>query len=1101
MSRKPSEIYATNDWGFLVQPNIEGQWFERKAHPPAHPPKGLRDFVQERIARTICACANSNPDVGGLLVIGAGDNGELYGIDRHGTHYVNTLLSYADCLDGPTPEHKLVDCTREDGSPDHLIFIHTPFLPQRVARTTDGRCYVRRGDNTVALRPEEAQELAYRKGELHFEDETATLFDAQDLEPGMVTEFTAQYAQQKRLGDIPGIGQALRLARLTTQRDGQPWLTKGGLLVFDKHPRRLIPGAYVRYFRYEGRDDQAILLRDEQFEGPIPTIIQKLREFLPTQLARFSYRRAGVLTAEDEYPTAAWDEALVNALVHRSYSQQTRPIWIRHFDDRLEVVSPGSYPLGVTPDNLIHTPRNTNLMAALRYLNFVRMAEEGIKRMRAAMRSAGLPPPRFSPPELDRVTCTLLNNIDERIKARSDLATQARITPTTVLPNIYPLRMSSSLTVDPHAPFAEEAGRPTFSAVRMALHTALRAAGFRIESFAGVTAVDFTQEYIVPALTASKIAAIYPGIAFRLLELEGFFYLVLDHTVEVRNRAPVHRVRRALPWLRLANHRRCFVRCHTGWQPGYIIEAMNGSYRVELKQEGHTPPEVIEADGDSVIPDLHTNFELPALLEAEGIQVHLTHEVRKASLVAVEDAPHRRLERVHQIAQTLATRVFPLAIGSHELQLATAPAEINQPPFFMGQKLRDPKAQFDNQGLRQDEDILRGLTTFGAFQKPAQEIPLVVVCPAVWASQMQAFIGRLRQGSQRYRGMEATFGIRFGTITTVIAEPLEYETRVREAIAQLPPDAQPAFLVFAPERGFSRANYDSPYYRLKRLLLEAGYPSQMLKEDTLEHPEWKDYNFALDVFAKAGFVPWVLGEGMPSADLFIGLSSSIMTHKGQRQRVIGYANVFDDFGRWLFYQGASASVPYEHRNTMFASLLGEITRDYHARRRKLQWVHIHHSAKLRREDRNEIARGILHAAPDAEVSFVHVNEHNAFRLFDTSPRGDGVAARGTWVMLSPNQFVLATTGPNPIGQKDLGTPRPLEIGVHRIHAHGKLDLAIYAQHVLGLTRLNWASTRAFCHAPITTKFAQDIAYLMNVFLATGADFRLHDRLRHTPWFL
>jgi argonaute-like protein implicated in RNA metabolism and viral defense len=366
---------------------------------------------------------------------------------------------------------------------------------------------------------------------------------------------------------------------------------------------------------------------------------------------------------------------------------------------------------------------------------------------------------------------------------------------------------------------------------------------------------------------------------------------------------------------------------------------------------------------------------------------------------------------------------------------------------------------------------------------------------------MQAFIGRLRQGDQRYRGMETTFGVRFGAVTTVIAEPPEYETRVMEAIAQLPPDSRPVFLVFAPERGFSRANYDSPYYRLKHLLLEAGYPSQMVKEDTLEHLDWKDYNFALDVFAKAVFVPWVLSEGMPNADLFIGLSSSIITHKGQRQRVIGYANVFDDFGRWVFYQGASASVPYEHRNAMFASLLGKVARDYHAKRRKLHWVHIHHSAKLRREDRHEIARGILDEAPDAAISFVRINEHHAFCLFDDSPKGDGVATRGTWVMLSPNRFVLATTGPNPLGQKYLGTPRPLEIGVHRVSARGKLDLAIYAQHVLSLTRLNWASTRAFCHAPITIKFAQDIAYLMNVFLATGADFRLHDRLQNTPWFL
>jgi len=276
----------------------------------------------------------------------------------------------------------------------------------------------------------------------------------------------------------------------------------------------------------------------------------------------------------------------------------------------------------------------------------------------------------------------------------------------------------------------------------------------------------------------------------------------------------------------------------------------------------------------------------------------------------------------------------------------------------------------------------------------------------------------------------------------------------------------------------------------------------MVKEDTLEDPEWKDANFALDVFAKSGFVPWVLSEGMPNADLFIGLSSSLITQQGRRQRVVSYANVFDEFGRWLFYQGASAAVPYEQRHAMFATLLREIVQDYQNRRRKLHWVHIHHSMKVRREDQRKMVRGILQEAPEAEISLVYVNAHNAFRLFDASPKGDGVAARGTWMSLSPHKFVIATTGPHPTGQTYLGTPRPLEIRVDRIGgARGKLDLAIYAQHVLSLTRLNWASTRSFCHTPITIKFANAIAYLMNAFLATGTDFRLHERLRHTPWFL
>jgi argonaute-like protein implicated in RNA metabolism and viral defense len=283
--------------------------------------------------------------------------------------------------------------------------------------------------------------------------------------------------------------------------------------------------------------------------------------------------------------------------------------------------------------------------------------------------------------------------------------------------------------------------------------------------------------------------------------------------------------------------------------------------------------------------------------------------------------------------------------------------------------------------------------------------------------------------------------------------------------------------------------------------LEAGFASQMIKEETLENPHWKDLNFALDLFAKAGFVPWVLSEGIPTADLFIGLSSSTITHSDQRWRVVGYANVFDEYGRWLFYQGANEAVSYEQRNSMFRELLARITREYQQKKRRPQRIHIHHRAKISKVDRDEISAGVLEEAADAEISFVHVNEHNAYRLFDMSARGDGAAPRGTWASLTANRFVIATTGPSPIKQPYVGTPRPLEVAVHRVSANSRLDLGVYAQQVLSLTRLNWASTKSFCHAPITIKFANDIAYLMNVFLATGHEFRLHELLKGRPWFL
>lgn len=1094
--RKPHDVFTTGAWQWLTGPDVEVQWFERKAHPVNRVPKDLSDF-KEHIAEAVCGFANSNPDAGGLFVLGIGNRGEPLGIDRHGTPYLNSIQKFEEQLDGPRPAIRLVEITNERGETDHVLLVFVDFLPNRVAQTTDGRVHIRRGDQTITLKPDQAQALFYEKGQLHFEDEPAVVLEEDALDSAIVREFCEQLARQRKIGQIPAVGDGLRLARLTTSKNDQVWLTKAGLLVLHKDPRVLIPGAYVRYFRYEGRDETATQIRSETFEGPIPTVIQQLRQFMPTQLSRFTYRRDGQMTSEDEYPAEAWDEAIVNALVHRSYSQQTRPVWIKHYEDRLEVTSPGGYPLGVSPEHLVHTPRNSHLMEALHRLAFVQMAEEGIKRMKVAMAAVGVPPPRYSAPDLDRVTCTLLNDIDRRTDARTDPEARAAIGQTTVRLNVYPLRSSAPIP-DPSAPFPDTTGRPSFTELRNGFQNALRAAGYHLDSFAG-TAVDFQSEHLVPQLARTRPLSIYPGIEFRILDFDGSLYIVLDHTVEVRNRRNAADVKRALPWISLTNRRHCFAKISGAWSPGRIIAAANGQLTIEVSRDDVVDRFAI--DPQCVIPELNLNSELTALVAANGVKVDLIEEVRKASLVTGRDAPRRRQDRISQIVGELSTRVFPISAGEHEVDLVREPVAPNTGAVRLGRRLTEPKVQFDKAGFREDEEILHGLTTYGSFEKPETRLPIVLVTPAQWAALMQRFLDRVRQGHMRFKGMEATFAVQFGGITTVIAELDEYQTKVTEAVNQLGPASKAVFLVFAPERGFSRADYNAPYYRAKRLLLEAGFPSQMVKEETLENPQWKDLNFALDIFAKAGFVPWVLSEGIPTADLFIGLSSSTITHADQRWRVIGYANVFDEFGRFLFYQGANEAVSYDARNLMFRQLLARITKEYQHRKRKLQRIHIHHRSKLSKVDRQEIAEGILAEAADAEISFVHINEHNAYRLFDLSTKADGAAPRGTWISLTPNRFLIATTGPNSSHQKYVGTPRPLEVAVNRVSARGRLDLGIYAQHVLSLTRLNWASTKSFCHAPITIKFANDIAYLMNVFLATDTEFRLHDRLKATPWFL
>jgi ATP-dependent DNA helicase RecG len=113
--------------------------------------------------------------------------------------------------------------------------------------------------------------------------------------------------------------------------------------------------------------------------------------------------------------------AVVNACVHRTYSNGLRnaDVFIKMFDDRLEVLSPGSFMPFVTPENVysvVSVPRNPFLMGALKYLDFVKIAREGTRRMKATMDAMGLPAPEFkvSRSAGTHVTVILRNQIRKR---------------------------------------------------------------------------------------------------------------------------------------------------------------------------------------------------------------------------------------------------------------------------------------------------------------------------------------------------------------------------------------------------------------------------------------------------------------------------------------------------------------------------------------------------------------------------------------------------------------------------------------------------------------------------------------------------------------
>ncbi len=148
-------------------------------------------------------------------------------------------------------------------------------------------------------------------------------------------------------------------------------------------------------------------------------MIQEAEEVMSSQIRNFTRLGAdGKFYTRPEYPSDVWLEAVVNACVHRSYNLKNMTIFVKMFDNRLVIESPGGFPPPVTAENIYdhHNPRNPHLMDALYYLDYVKCAHEGTNRMRTMMLEANLPAPEFAQKEVGphQVHVVLRNNIEAR---------------------------------------------------------------------------------------------------------------------------------------------------------------------------------------------------------------------------------------------------------------------------------------------------------------------------------------------------------------------------------------------------------------------------------------------------------------------------------------------------------------------------------------------------------------------------------------------------------------------------------------------------------------------------------------------------------------
>lgn len=358
----------------------------------------LAGDASSKIREAICAFANdlAGHAAPGVVIVGMTDDG------RHaGTTVDDRLL-----LD--------LGAMREDG---HILPVPTMGVERRVLDGNEyavivvapadappvrykGRIWIRVGPRRAIASAQDERILNERRKhhDLPFDLQPIPTATIDDLRRRL---FEEDYLPSAFAPDVVAANERSYEQRLAALKmivsvdDTTPTLL--GLLALSSRPRDFVANAYIQFLRIAGGGLADPIQDEEAIDGSIAEVISRADAKI-----RAHVRVAVDLTSSAteqrtaDYPVAAIDQIVRNAVMHRTYEGTNTPIRITWLEDRIEISSPGG-PYGLVTQQNFGRPgvtdyRNPHIADAMRTLGFVQRFGVGIASAQRALSENGNPP-------------------------------------------------------------------------------------------------------------------------------------------------------------------------------------------------------------------------------------------------------------------------------------------------------------------------------------------------------------------------------------------------------------------------------------------------------------------------------------------------------------------------------------------------------------------------------------------------------------------------------------------------------------------------------------------------------------------------------------
>ena len=315
----------------------------------------LEFTTQKQVAEELVAFANTH---GGIIIFGAEDKtGKMIGLTYEQVQYISRELG------NTANEHvrPIIYIETETIRYNEMIYL-VVFVKNglyKPYKDLSGNIWVKQGsDKRRVTENSEIRRLLQNSHQYQADADGVDGSSEKDIDTKALDEYFANI-YHKTIDDFPmPRTSVLRNAHIT---DDEGRLTVAGLMYFAKEPQQFLPQRCIKAVWYVGNEIGGTQYHDSRdITGTIPEMYDEALRWVKSCLKRPQKEQSFNSIGELEISEVVLEELLQNALVHLDL---LKPAAIRLlvFDNRIEIINPGSLPDGQTIEEIMFgnsNPRN-----------------------------------------------------------------------------------------------------------------------------------------------------------------------------------------------------------------------------------------------------------------------------------------------------------------------------------------------------------------------------------------------------------------------------------------------------------------------------------------------------------------------------------------------------------------------------------------------------------------------------------------------------------------------------------------------------------------------------------------------------------------------